>query len=98
MGIGLADHHVAIDGVGFAALVAGDDACRDAGGAHQEDEGRGVVFAEAAARLEEKLIDGVLAKQRRLQRIYEGFPLEELQRLGCDCGRVGAVSGLPLHG
>ena len=83
MGVGLPDDDVASTGF-VSALIPGDDARRDAGGPHQEDEGGGVVFAEAAPRLEEELVDRIVAEQRRLQCIDEGFAAEELQRFRCD--------------
>ncbi len=54
-----------------AALVAGDHARRNAGGAHQGGERRGVVPAEAAAGVEQEFVDRILAEHRRLERVEE---------------------------
>jgi hypothetical protein len=77
VGIGLAHDEVAIDRVELAALIAGDHPRRNAGGAHQEDEGRRVVLAEAAARLEEEFVDRVRAEQRRQQGVVEVLVAKE---------------------
>ena len=66
-------HDETIDRIRLAALVAGDDAGRYAGGAHQEDKGRGVVLAEAAPGVEQEVVDRLLAEQRRLQCVEKIF-------------------------
>ena len=78
MGVRLADDEIAIDGVNLTALIAGNYACRNAGGAHEKNVSRGVVFAEAAAGVEEEIVDGLLAEERRAQGVVEGFFAEEL--------------------
>jgi hypothetical protein len=62
VGIRLSDNEKAIARIHFAALIAPDNAGRDAGTAHQHDEGRRIVFAETAARAEQEVIDAVLAQ------------------------------------
>src|SRR6185295_13306114 len=47
----------------FTPLIAGDDAGRNARGAHDDGEGGGIVLAEAAARLEQELVDGIGPEQ-----------------------------------
>src|SRR5690606_37981785 len=79
MRIGLPDLPVAVDRVALAALVAGDDAGRDAEGAHQYREGAGIVFAEAGTGAEQEIVDAVASQQRRLQRVPERFAAEHRQ-------------------
>ena len=63
MRVGLTHDEKTVDRIQFAALVAGHHPGRHAGCPHQEDEGRGVVFAEAAPRPEEEFVHRVLAEQ-----------------------------------
>ena len=55
--VGLADDHVVAARIDLAALVAGDHARRNPGGAQQHDERAGVVLAEAAPRVEQEAVD-----------------------------------------
>ncbi len=65
-----------------------------AGGAHQEDEGRGIVLAESAPGNEEEVVDRLLAEQRRLQRVEKLLVGKEAQRLAYQSGGI-RVSRLP---
>ncbi len=65
----LADQQIAAQRVEFAALVAGDHARRDAGGARQHRERGREVLAESAARVEQEIVDGVQLQPRRLERV-----------------------------
>ena len=60
----LAHDQVAAERVPVAALVAGDDARRDPGRAHQGRECRGEVPAEALARVEEEIVDRIAREAR----------------------------------
>ena len=81
MGIGLPDDDEAVDRIRLAALVAGDDPGRHAGGSHQDDEGGSVVFAEAALGDEQEIIDRMFAEQRRLQCVSEAGAGKQCQCL-----------------
>ena len=95
VGVRLADGEDAVDRVDFAALIAGDDACRDAGGPHQHYVGAGVVLAEAASGREEEVVDRVGAGARRIERVIEGFAVEEAQGGGGNRPRIAAVLRAP---
>ncbi len=71
MGVGLADDEGAVHRVGLAALVAGDDPRRYASGAQRDDEGRGEVFAEALAGVEQEIVHVVAAQRGRLVGVAE---------------------------
>ena len=71
MRVGLPDDQVTAARIDFPALIAGDDARRNARGAQHHDEGAGIVLAKAAARIEHELVDGFLFVQRRPQRVDE---------------------------
>jgi hypothetical protein len=65
----LAHQVVAADRVPLATLVAGDHVRGHAAGAHQQRERRGVVAAEAGARVEQELVDRLGAEALRRERV-----------------------------
>ena len=69
MRVGLAHDQVVTDPVVFTALIAGYDARRYAGGAHDQREAAGVVLAKAAPGFEQEFVDRVVTQRRGLQRI-----------------------------
>ena len=79
VGVRLTHGEVTVDRIDFSALIAGNHARRNTCRAHEEDVGRGKVFAESAPCGEEEFVDGVLAKQGGLKRIKEGFLPEKAQ-------------------
>ena len=79
----LADQQIAAHRVVLAALVAGDHARRDAGGARQHRERGREVLAESAARVEQEIVDGVQLQPRRLERV-EVFLVAKLGEHRCD--------------
>ena len=85
--IGVTHDHVAPVRVDLSALIAGDDARRNAGGAQQHDERAGVVFAESASRVEQKGVDRIACEQRRCQRVGERLLAEPIEH----CGDVRAI-------
>src|SRR3546814_3099364 len=89
--IRLTDDVVAADRISLAALVAGDDARRNAGRAHQECESTAVVFAETASRVEQEFVNAVAAERRWPQGIDEVLGADHVQR-GSDNRRVAARS------
>ena len=93
----LADEQIAADRVVLAALIAGDDARRNAGGARQHRERRGEVLAEAAARVEQEVVDGVELQPRRLERV-EVFLVAKLGEHRCDERLVAAGALAHLAG
>lgn len=80
VGVQLTHGEIAIDQVDLTTLVAGDDPRRNAGGTHQNDVGRGVVFAETASGTEQEIVDGMLAEQRRTQGVEEVIFAKQCQR------------------
>ena len=91
VGMRLAHDQVAADRIPVAALVAGDDARRDPGRAHQRRECRGVVPAESLARVEQEIVDRIAREARRRQRVVELLLAEQLEhRL-----HVGGVARRP---
>ena len=56
--------------VDVAALIAGHDACGDAGCAHQEYERRGEVLAKTGLCFEQEFVDRIEAEPRRLEGVY----------------------------
>src|SRR5271156_242398 len=79
MRIALAQYPVVGVAIKSTALIAGDDAGGYARGAREDREGRGIVAAKAALRIEEKLIDGVLPQFRRRQRVEEILPSKQVE-------------------
>src|SRR5436190_4664235 len=75
----LAHDVVAVDGGQVRALVAGDDSRRHAGGAHDDDEGRGEVLAEAFLAVEPELVDAVASVVSRHERVDEALGTDVLQ-------------------
>jgi hypothetical protein len=72
MGVGLAHDQIVVDAVALAALVAGDDARRHAGGTHGEDEGaRRSARRKPRRVIEQELVDAVFTEQRRRQCVEE---------------------------
>src|SRR5690606_17097649 len=62
----------------------------NAGGAHHDRERGSVVPAEAGPRLEQELVDRVLAERGRRQRVAERLLPKQTQRLGDDAVGVEA--------
>ena len=81
--IGIAHQQIAAGRIPPAALIAGDDARRDSGRAHQDDERRCVVLAETLLRREQKIVDRVAAEQRRIERVGEAL-VEQVERRAHD--------------
>jgi len=65
--------------VELAAEIADDHAARNTGGAHERDKGRGIVFAETAARVEQEFFHRILAEQRRAQGVNEILAAEMVE-------------------
>ena len=95
VGVGLTHLDELTDRIPLPAEVTGYDARGHIGGAHEHDEGRGVVAAEALARAEQELIDGISPEGLRLERIHEAATAQVAQYRG-DVGRIG--TGLPCAG
>ena len=90
VGVGLANDHVAAGGIHLAALIAGDDPCRDAGRAQQHDEGAREVLAEAATALEQEGVDRIgPAIERRRERVVERFCAEPAEHGAHELDVVG---------
>ena len=81
MRLGLAHDQIVAQRIHLAALVAGHHPSRHAGRAHQEHEGRSVVLAEAAARLEQEFVHRVAAQLRRDQGVEEQLRAEQVQHV-----------------
>ena len=70
---------VAADRIPLAAQVTGDDSRRNVCAAHERDECRSVMAAEAASGVEKKIVHRVVTQQRRRQRVHEAAGAEELE-------------------
>ncbi len=84
--VGLAHRDDPVHRIDVAALVARDDARRNARRAHQEHECRGEVLAEAGARVEQEVVHRMLAEQRRLERVGEPAAAQVRDPLGQHVG------------
>ena len=90
--VGLAHDELVVERVHLAALVAGHDARRNAGRAHEEREAAGIVLAEALLRLEEEVVIRIARiEQRRLERVGE-LAVEELEDLLQQLALVGGLA------
>ena len=97
VGVGLAHGDDAVDRVELAPLVAGHDARRDAGRAHEDHERRREVLAEAGLGGEQELVDRVGAEQRRLERVHVPALAQERDRALQHLGIAGRCRA-PLRG
>jgi hypothetical protein len=69
VGLGLADEIPVAQRRPLAPLIAHHHSCRDTIDAHGQDESAGIVFAEAAPGLEQKLVRRVVPQGRRQQAV-----------------------------
>ena len=71
MRIALPHYPIICESIESSALIAGHDTRRYARRAHQHGERRGIVFAEPAFGIEQKLIHGIVRELGRRQRVVE---------------------------
>ena len=98
MGVAVAQDPVVVDGVELPALVAGDDARRNAERPHQDDEGRSDVLAKTLLAVEPELVCRVVAEDARVERVGVAAGAQTFEHRTHERGRVGAGQcGVAAH-